>query len=302
MYADGVEVQKFPEYKVKLPGSPFKLYDEPLKLLIEFYKEHIRRDNADGKLKPTAAWVTLRGLLISAEQTYAAVCILLSEKRPKRLMLQAAILNRSLLETLGNILALCEAPKSRTRILLREAYKNLALTYLRYQAQFGNDPKWRDYLTAYAEALPLLAETIRLSPHLIRNPNLISEQWLTPGKMIYGDKGRKQTPFLRGKRRAVFKKLYDSHYGQQSEQAHQRAAGVSAALVVDEDAQWNPGLAESALVSDAFLYVTCILSELESKGSYPGHAKLRELWVYLIELNSEAKDLWQLRYRALLKA
>jgi hypothetical protein len=297
-------VQQLPELKVELPGSPFPLYHEPLNVLIEFYKEHIRRDTNDGKLRPTEAWVALRGLLISAAQTYSAVCILLSEKRPKRLMLQAAILNRSLLETLGNILALCEAPKARNRILVREAYKKFALTYRKALAKFGQstDPRCMNYLDVYAKVLPHWAKSIRLSPRYVKNPDLIPDQWPTPWRMMYGDKRRKQPPFLHGKRLAVFKLIYDCHYGHQSAQAHQRADAVAAALIVDEYAQWNPGLGESGLISDALLYMVCILAELEWKGKYPGHPRLRELWVYLIELNSEAKDLWRLRYRALLKA
>jgi hypothetical protein len=121
---------KIPEFKYAPPPVPFKLYDDPLKVLVEFYKEHIRRDIDGARLAPTEFWVVLRGLLVGAAQTYTAVCLLLSEKQPKRLMLQATMLNRSLLETLGNILALCEAPKSRTRILVREAYRNLALMLL----------------------------------------------------------------------------------------------------------------------------------------------------------------------------
>jgi len=293
---------KPPELKTQLPPSPFKLYNEPLQILIEFYKEHIRRDTDGGRLTPTESWVVLHGLLISAAQTYTGVCLLLSEKRPKRLMLQAAILNRPLLETFGNILSLCEAPKSRTRILVRESYKNLAETFLRYKSQFANVPKWKEYLNVYAESLTLFAKQLRISRHYVRNLSSIREQWPTPGRMIRGDRRRKQPPFLHGNRRAVFKTLYDSHYGHQSEQAHQRAAAVSAALVVDTSAQWNPGLGESNLVLDALLFVTCIISELESKGRFPPHPKLRELWVYLIEANDEAKELWRLRYRSLLKS
>jgi hypothetical protein len=70
---------------------------------------------------------------------------------------------------------------------------------------------------------------------------------------------------------------------------------------VDEHAQWNPGLGESNLVADAFLYMACILSELESKGKYAEHPRLRELWTYLRALNDEAEELWRLRSRALLK-
>lgn len=202
-----------PEFKYAPPPIPFKLYDDPLKVLIEFYKEHIRRDIDGAKLSPAEFWVVLRGLLVSAAQTYTAVCLLLSEKQPKRLMLQAAILNRSLLETLGNVMALCQAPKSRTRILVREAYKNMALMFLRNQAKYGSNAKWREYLDVSAKGLDLFAKGLRISRRYIRNPNLISEQWPTPGRMIYGDKRRNQPPFLRGNRRKVFHLLYDSHYG-----------------------------------------------------------------------------------------
>jgi hypothetical protein len=120
--------------------------------------------------------------------------------------------------------------------------------------------------------------------------------------MIHGDKRRNQPPFLRGSRRKVFRILYDSHYGHQSEHAHQRAAAVASALIVDESAQWNPGLGESGLVSDAILFLTCIISEVESKGRYPAHPKLQELWGYVRELSAEANELWRLRYRSLLRA
>lgn len=294
---------KYPEWKQQLPAFPHKLYNVPLKLLIEFYKEHIRRELEDGKLKPPDFWVVLRGFLISAAQGYEAICILLAEKRPKPMMLQAGILNRSLLETLGNVLALCEAPKARTLLLLREAYKNQALTFLRYQAQYGHDPRWKEYLGVYAKSLALSAKELHLSRRYINNPNIIPDQWPTPGIMIHGSIRRKQPPFLHGNRRDTFKEIYDFHYGPQSEQAHQRAAAVGVALLVDNrKAQWNPGYGESNIVSTAILFLTCILSEIESKGHYPSHPKLLELWVYMRDLDDEAKDLWRLRYRNLLKA
>jgi hypothetical protein len=177
------------------------------------------------------------------------------------------------------------------------------MTFLKYRARFGSDPKWKEYLDVYDKGLALWAQGIRLSPKLVKNPNLIADEWPTPGRMIYGNKGRGQPPFLRGPRRAVFKNLYDSHYGHQSEQAHQRAAAVGAALLVDDpEAQWNPGLGESRLIADALLFLTCILSELESKGKYPAHPRLRELWVYLCALGDDAKELWQLRYQKLANA
>src|SRR5277367_1215131 len=191
----------FPEFKLTLPSSPFQLYNEPVEILVKFYKEHLQRDIADGRLTPAEVWIIFRGLLVSASQSYAAICILLSDKRPKPLMLQAGILNRSLLETLGNVLALCEAPKSRTRILAREAYKNMALTLQAYKAQFETNPKWKEYLNVYAEALAIWEKELRLPRHRIKNPSSIPEEWPTPGIMIHGSKRRNQKPFLRGSRR-----------------------------------------------------------------------------------------------------
>jgi hypothetical protein len=112
-----------------------------------------------------------------------------------------------------------------------------------------------------------------------------------------GSSRRRQPPFLRGNRRSTFKEIYESHYSHQSEQAHQRAAAVGVALLVDNpEDQWNPGHGESHILSSAILFLTCILSEIEAKGRYQGHPRLRELWAYLRDLDDEAKDLWGLRW------
>jgi hypothetical protein len=292
----------YPKWKHEIPALPHKLFNDLFTVLVELYKEHVRRDIDDGKLKPVDSWLLLRGFLVSAAQTYASICILVEKKRPKPLMLQAAILNRSLLETLGNVLALCEAPKSRSKILLREAYKNMALTFLRYHARWGGDPKWTEYLDVYRKVLANLAKELRLSRASIKNPSAIRDQWPTPGVMVYGSSRNKQPPFLHGNRRAAFQEIYDFHYGRQSEQAHQRAAAVGMALLVDNpEAQWNPGHGESYIISTALLLIACIVSEIEQMGRYSVHPRLLELWAYLRDADDEAKELWALRYRRLLK-
>lgn len=99
-------------------------------------------------------WVVARASLISGMQTYAAICILLADNRPKRLMLQAGILNRSLLETLGNVLALCEA---------RRNAREFCSVGPSDQQLFGNEDKWKDYLSKYAQGLRVCAQDIRVS-------------------------------------------------------------------------------------------------------------------------------------------
>ena len=75
-----------------------------------------------------AGWsLSASGWLVEAcssarDRATTAVCLLLSEKRPKPLLLQAGILNRSLFETLVNIAALISEP-AQTKILQREGFR-----------------------------------------------------------------------------------------------------------------------------------------------------------------------------------
>ena len=82
-------------------------------------------------------------------------------------------------------------------------------------------------------------------------------------------------------------------------------------LVDTPEQQWNPGHGESNTVGSALLFVACmhpsfrsgravcLLSEIESAGTYTRHPKLAELWTYLRDLDDEAKELWTLRYEGL---
>jgi len=85
-------MEDLPKWKHEIPSFPHSLVNDAANLLTEFYKEHIRRDIHGGRLKPANFWDILRGFLIAAMQTYASICILLSKKRPKPLMMQASVL------------------------------------------------------------------------------------------------------------------------------------------------------------------------------------------------------------------
>jgi len=279
---------------------PHKLLNEPFNLVVEFYKEHIRRDVADQRLAPGDFWLMLRAMLIAAAQTYASTCILVADRRPKRLMLQGAVLGRSLFELLANVVALTEDPLNRYRILGREAWKGHALRYRYLKSRFGADPKWVDYLEVYGKGLPITAEASAVSANEQEDPDQIPDLWPTPGKMVYGQPSRKVPPFVSGSRQQVLRELYEYHYRFQSAQAHGRAVSMAVALLVDDPAQqWNPGHPESSLVTTALLMMACLLSEIEAAGAYSPHPKLTELWAYLRDLDDEAKELWQLRYEEL---
>ena len=255
-------MEELPIWKRELPATPHELLNNLVTVLVDFYSEHLRRDRRDGRLQPGNAWELLRGFLIAAMQTYASICILLEEKRPKRLMLQAGVLNR---------------------------------------ARWGGDPQWAEYLDVYRKGLLIIGKEMGLPPPDALNPEVITDEWPTPGVMIHGRPSRGVQPFISGTRLEVLREIYRNHYPHQSAQAHGRIAAMAVALLVDDpDSQWNPGYGESNIVVTALLYLACILSELEAAGDYRRHPKLAELWTYLRDIDGEATHLWALRYEALL--
>jgi hypothetical protein len=289
----------FPAWKHELPGFPHKMIDTPLRAAVDFVLEHIRRNTQDGNLTPFNFWLVCRGLLLGAMQSYASVCLLLSEKRPKPLMLQAGILNRSTFETLVNISALIEDP-SRVQVLDREAFKSLALRYVDFRDRHGTEDKWKEYLAIYLKNLESIAALVGLGPADIAAPDKIVADWPTPGVLIFGRPSRKVAPWVSGNRREALKRLYDQHYPHQSELAHQRIAAVSAAMLVDHpEAQWNPGHGESGLVLTAAVLLACILAELQLGAGFAPHPKLAETWAYLRQMDEDVQYLWTLRYGAL---
>ena len=171
------------------------------------------------------------------------------------------------------------------------AQKNDAL---RLTSRFGTDPKWVEHLEVYRKGLGIMAQAIGVSTEAQTNPKSI-KSWPTPGTML-----RHQPPFVSGNRHAVLEEIYNFHYPMQSAQAHARFAALGAAMLVDTpEQQWNPGRGESNTVASALLFAACILSEIESAGTYTRHPKLAELWTYLRDLDDEAKELWALRYEEL---
>jgi hypothetical protein len=297
-----MDVKEPPRWKQNLPGFPHKLLDDLLSLLVEFYKEHLRRDIDTGRLTPTDPWVMLRGLLLAGMQTYASICILLAEKRPKRLMLQAAILNRALFETLTTVVVVTEDPAPRGQMLAKDYYRTLALTYAHRAERFGSDRKCAEHLQAFCEHLDNIAQKLALPPEFVQDPKKI-EEWPTPGIIVRGRPGRGIAPFVSGTRLLVLEEIWKFHYGGLSAQAHGRMASVAAAMLVDDPSlQWNPGLGESNIVVDALLFMACILSEIEFAGGFKHHPKHAELWSYLRDGNDEAKELWRLRHEDLCTA
>jgi hypothetical protein len=267
---------------------------------------HLDRGVKGDLLKPSLTWLHVRGLALSSRQTYDAIALLLADRnKPNTLPLQAAILTRSLLEGLGNIMALTSSP-SAIRWFLADGYRETSRQIAVQQMRFGNRERWKGWLSQMQAMLVAEAEMIGLSERRTRNPvktipDWPSPYWLSRPKRVRGRK----TPLpvlLRGNRARLFEDAHQLWYSELSSFAHQRSAAARMAIFSnDPDAHWEPGRLESNVISEGLLFYTCIMSELEAATSMPPSADLRALWTMLCDLDEHAKEFVRIRYRRLLR-
>jgi len=290
-----IGVRPAPPKPGDLPSVSHKTIDGPLMKASRYFKEHLRRN--EGSLKPELFWITVRGLLISGEQTYAAICVLVADRRPKTLPLQASILVRSLLEALGNLLALSEDPPKRSFLFGCDGYRSAFDECQRLKAGFGNVAKWKHWLAQSEQLLKVHATLLGLTAQQANDPaKHLPKRWPTPGGLL-----DKKKPMLSGTRLTAFKQLYDFWYSTLSGYAHQRLRALSAALITDDPSlQWSPGRIESNVVSEATLFLLCILSEVEVLGGFQPNVNLRVAWERMRPLDDMSETMVKVRYGKLL--
>ncbi len=266
---------------------------------------HLDRGLRTRLLQPAISWTHIYGLALSARQTHDAIALLVAERnRPKTLPLQGAILVRSLLENLGNVMALTSRPTSM-KWFLADGYRR-QFEYLRTQrAIFGGGPEWEQWLSDVQLTLDIDALSIGLGKRRRRNPSKTipewpSPYWLTRPRKV---KGRKSPlpVLLSGNRAKLFVEVYRFWYSQLSTFSHQRCAAARMALFAhNPDTHWDPGLLESNVTLEALMFFTCTMSELEAAAKMPPSVDLRALWSLLWDADEEAKRLVDIRYRRLL--
>ncbi len=284
-----------PTYVKALPKLEFDEIDTPLRQALEFYEHVIQQDVDAGRLQPPDAWLSLNTYVAVARQDYRSVLVLLDPERKKTLPVQATIVARALLEAVGNVMAILEAPQERMRILNREAFRNALETHHRYLEDFGGDPNNAAFLTMSAAWMEKWADELAITQAERAEPSLINEYWPSPGKMLI-----KNPAWITGSAHQVFKFLYDRSYSSMSEVAHQKAAVLAFARLADNPAeQWNPGMAESNIVANAILFVAILLSEIEHGGGFPRNRDLNTVWACLQRVDLHALKLWKLRYEHL---
>jgi hypothetical protein len=267
---------------------------------------HLERGLQGNELRPAILWTHVWGLALSAKQTHDGLVLLVAERmRPKTLPLQSAILVRSLLEVLGNVMALTSSPKS-IKWFLADGYRR-QYEQLNVQREiFGQRPDWASWFAGMDALLRVDATNAGLGPRRRQNPSRTIPDWPTPywltrAKRVSGRK-RPLPVLLRGNRAQLFEEAYRFWYSLLSSFSHQRCAAARMAIFSNApEAHWEPGLLESNVVVEGLMFYAATMSELEVAAKMPPSTDLRALWAVLWDLDEEAKRLVRIRYRQLLR-
>lgn len=241
--------------------------------------------------------------LKTANITYRSVRFLSAEKPPdpsRRLeyCISVSPLNRTILDNLFSLIFIFEDLPVRTRWYFRADWRESRLELERFQAEFGSNPVWQDWLgnlTAYSRA----GETLfKISPAEIANPKTIL-RWPNPGRMVnYGVSPKSSTaparPFL--------KYLHDWFYADMSQQAHLGGGGLAkragALLYNPNDPERDKTLfrVRRNLVGQTVALMLALATEVELYFNFGFGERVHYIWGLANPSLAIAKELYDKHY------
>src|SRR5438105_1258710 len=141
-------------------GIHFKDVRDPLDSAFRYFRAHV--EHLPGRRWPRSGEMhdLLRGFIISTQQLYAATILLMADDRPQPLVMPAGVVARALVEGLGNLLAILEAPATAPALFLKDDYLNTFRRARYQQERFGNTPGYENE----ARKLAQYGRAMKLSP------------------------------------------------------------------------------------------------------------------------------------------
>jgi hypothetical protein len=257
-------------------------------------------------------WETLLGLLLSADQTIRAALFLVSDSRlddlqpgakAKAFPAQTIMLGRSLLEALGNVMALVEEPASRDALFRRDEYRERSKVLEELSQRYGQVPKWAAALHREREELAHLATLLKLTAAEVQDAEHALRSWPLPGGLLKKT-DRHGRAWLSGERLHVFQTLEADSYGAASRVVHQKRDAIYMSQLQDQGLtpELLEGLRNIPVLRTA-TFQAAILSEINHVLPLPPSAtkELRDAWAALAPAYDPAAEIYDIRYSALLR-
>lgn len=207
---------------------------------------------------------------------------------------------RSLLELLFTIVFVREQPRPRVRWFHHSGWRELKELLDVLRARYESQTKWKPKLRQLHESLEHLRRAHRISKRAAENPRAI-QYWPTAMKMLDPKKD-----YLR-KRSRLFLEHLVLRYRSLSQDHHMSGAGiirVYAKLLIDEkDERRGPILKELKInnVMLATAILLAIFSEINDICRFDRGLALAYCWGILAENRDEAQEMYDLRYRSMVR-
>jgi len=233
----------------------------------------------------------VRRFIISTHQLYTATISLMADNRTPALVMPAGVVARALVEGLGNLLAILEAPNDAAEWFLKDDYLNRFRRWQSARKRFGNTAG----VEKETRSLKQGAQDLKLTPEEIASPEKRLQEWPTPRRLL--DQGR-----LTGERGQVFEEIYDFWYKWLSALAHHRFAALQAAVYTEEQpSEETFVMVKSVTATLAVSIALCVLSEVEAFYELPPNPPLRAAWERMRDADEIIKAIYRMRYARLLQ-
>ena len=275
----------------------FKVLNEPLQNVYAEILAGARK--LSGPRIPPESPIIIRLHLEICYSAYQATRYLYADvpedpKRKPQFLVVGPPIQRSMLDGLFNIVYLGLDLKKATREYYRGAWKETLQYYRRHKEKYGHNPEWRDWLESLQQLVAELARSEKLSE---ADYDTV-DRWPTPGEMC--------KRILPKETKTFFLHLQEWFYRSYSQEDHLSWPGLASRGVIflrdlksESDREYFEKQKSDQLYR-ALLVLLMTLSEVNARFSFGFGSQLQYIWTILLNYFDETRELYDLRYRALL--
>lgn len=205
---------------------------------------------------------------------------------------------RSLADLLFTVTFIREKPRTRIRLYHQAGWRETKEILEEMEKRHAHDPNWQERFNVRNAALEDLRIAYKISPKKAKNLKDIP-YWPIPSKILAKEKLR-----VRTKQFLEFLILW---YRELSQDHHMSGGGiirVYSKLLFEADDIDKTRILKELKTGNVILAVTLVLAiatEINDLGNFDRTQDLSYLWGILLQNRSEAQELYDIRYRTMLK-
>lgn len=295
-----------------MPQQHSKKFQRPVAIDRSFWKQIddltvamknlVERSSPD-KVRTISGWHPFLMVATRATQAiYGSLCYLSADTpddplRKLEYGICTSPLIRSLADLLFNIIFIRERPRSRIKRYHRAGWRETKELVQSLEKEYGSQSAWKGKLANLNAGLEDLRIAYRISPMASRKLTTLSK-WPIPSRMLRDEKFQARTKRFLEHLTLWYRELSQDH--------HMSGGGIirlyGKLLLEPTDSSRERVLKElkTSNVMLAIALVLAIATEVNDIGGFDRGQKLAYLWSIMTHNRPEARELFNLRYRAML--